>query len=203
MEKSMGQAHNELLAFMMDNHDISTFSTFDSYIEYQYEYLIAEHPELSEYNKEEFVRLVLSTLNSNNISEFDYKESTEVSLKRAKDAKVISDRFYSEAIQVLNDESVDGSNLKEKIGSINATNQVENDCIAYALDVEKFSKPFWENKGATERRNWVTWGADVWGGFVAGTLVGTLTVNPVVGYLAGLAGGELMSACVGAAQGIK
>lgn len=75
MEKCIGQAHNELLEFMMDNHDISTFSTFDSYIDCQYEYLI------SEYSKEEFVRLVLSTLNSNNINKFDYKESVEVSLK--------------------------------------------------------------------------------------------------------------------------
>lgn len=52
--------------------------------------------------------------------------------------------MISEAIQVLNDES-----SSRKIGSINAGNQVENYCIAYALDIEELSKSFWENKGAT------------------------------------------------------
>lgn len=201
MEKSIGQAHNELLTFMLKNHDISTFVTFNKYVEYQYDYLSQENPELAGYNKEEFVELVLSTLNSNNISEFDYKRSLEITLEKAKDSKIISDNFYSETIRVLNDELVDGNNIEEKIGGIVATNEFEKDDISYFLDIAKYSKEFWGNNDVTAKRNWVVWGADAWGGFVAGTLTGTLTVNPVVGYLAGLAGAELMSACVGAAQG--
>lgn len=201
MKKSIGQAHNELLTFMSKNHDISTFSTFDKYIEYQYDYLSQENPELAGYGKKEFVELVLSTLNSNNIREFDYKKSLEITLKKAKDSKIISDSFYSETIQILNDESVDGSNIEEKIGGLEATNEFEKNDISYFLDIAKSSKEFWGNNDVTAKRNWVVWGADAWGGFVAGTLTGTLTVNPVVGYLAGLAGAELMSACVDAAQG--
>lgn len=199
MEKSMGQAHNELLKFMMENHDISTFSTFDKYIEYQYDYLIEEYPELSELSKKEFVRLILSNLNSNNISEFDYKESVKISLKRIKDSGVISDKFYLEAIQILDDESVDGSNFEEKIGNLKATNQSEKDFITYALDVAAHSKSFWQSSGLTNR-DWVHWGADTWGSAVGGIGAGFLSANPIVGFIAGVAAGELMSACVDAVR---
>ncbi|ASK31186.1 hypothetical protein CEY12_14190 [Chryseobacterium sp. T16E-39] len=201
MENNIGEAHNELLTFMMKNHDISTLNTFDKYIEFQYDHLSSQYPELSKYDKSEFVELVLSTLNSNDISEFDYKESLAITLKRALDSEIVSDTFYSETIRVLNDESVDGNNIEEKIGSLDAANEFEKNSISYFLEIAKSSQEFWGATDVTAKRNWVVWGADAWGGFVAGTLTGTLTVNPVVGYLAGLAGAELMSACVGAAQG--
>lgn len=198
--KNIGQAHNELLTFMVKNHDISTFSTFDKYVEYQYDYLSQEYPDLARYDKKEFVKLVLSTLNSNDINEFDYKKSLEITLKNAKDLKIISDSFYSEMTQVLNDESVDGSNIEEKIASIKATNEYEKNAISYFLEVAKSSQEFWGGNNVTAKRNWVVWGADAWGGAVAGIGGGFLSANPIVGYLAGLAGSELMSACVGAVQ---
>jgi hypothetical protein len=200
MEKSIGQVHNELLEFMMKNHDITKFETFDKYIEYQYDYLVAEYPELAKYGKEKFVESILLTLNSNNISEFDYKRSVVISLEQVKDLKLISDRFYSEATELLNDESVDGENFEERIGSLEATNEVEKDFISNALDVATHSKEFWE-ANSVEKRNWVVWGADTWGSAVAGIGAGFLSVNPIVGFLAGVAGGELMSAAVGAVQG--
>lgn len=198
--KSIGQAHNELLEFMMKNHDITTFETFDKYIEYQYDYLVVEYPELAEYGKKAFVESVLATLNSNNISDFDYKRSVQISLESIKDQKLISDKFYSEATKLLNDESVDGDNFEEKIASLDATNDVEKDFISNALDVATYSKSLWQASGL-DKRNWVVWGADTWGSAVAGIGAGFLSVNPIVGFLAGVAGGELMSAAVGAVQG--
>ena len=198
--KSIGQAHNELLEFMMKNHDITTFETFDKYIEYQYDYLVVEYPELQKYGKKAFVESVLGTLNSNNINDFDYKRSVQISLEKIKDQKLISDKFYSEAIELLNDQSVDGDNFEEKIASLDATNDVEKDFISNALDVATYSKSLWQASGL-DKRNWVVWGADTWGSAVAGIGAGFLSVNPIVGFLAGVAGGELMSAAVGAVQG--
>ena len=199
MVKSIGELHNELLDFMLKNHDILAFETFDEYIEYQYDYLSKEYIELVEYDKNQFVELVLAMINSNNVREFDYVESVENSLQKAKDSKIISDRFFAEAIEVLNDTSLDGDSFQEKVLSIEPTNEAEIKCIEYASSVGVHSKSFWQASGL-QRRDWIVWGSDLWGGFVAGTLTGTLTANPVVGFLAGVAGSELMSACVGAVR---
>jgi hypothetical protein len=201
--KNIGQSHNELLAFMMKNHDISNFSTFDKYIEFQYDYLSQEYPELANFDKEEFVILVLSNLNSNNIIEFDYKKSLEITFKNAKDSEVISNNFYLEITKILNDKSINGNNIEEKIASIKPTNEYEKNSISYFLEVANYSQNFWNNtitSNTSKGRDWVVWGADAWGGAVAGIGGGALSANPVVGYLAGLAGSELMSAAVGAVR---
>jgi hypothetical protein len=188
---------------MMKNHDISNFSTFDKYIEFQYDYLSQEYPELANFDKEEFVILVLSNLNSNNIIQFDYKKSLEITFKNAKDSEVISNNFYLEITKILNDKSINGNNIEEKIASIKPTNEYEKNSISYFLEVANYSQNFWNNtitSNTSKGRDWVVWGADAWGGAVAGIGGGALSANPVIGYLAGLAGSELMSAAVGAVR---
>lgn len=104
----------------------------------------------------------------------------------------------------MNDESVNEDNFEEKIRGLVPTNEIERDFISNALDVAKYSRSFWEANNSSsdlkKGRDWVVWGADVWGSAVAGIGAGTLSVNPLVGFVAGVAGGELMSACVGAVR---